>query len=140
MMHGKINGGAVQFEVPKVDEIASRILRPNSFWLLVRLLDVKQETTTESGLKLIVPDSDKEQLENEMTIGYVQKLGALAYTNERFLGNKFCQEGDYILFGRFSGFDIEFNGVRYKYLQDDRPFSTFKEEELIEVGLLSKKE
>lgn len=136
MYQGIINGGAVRFQAPK--EIDKTIPKPNGYRILVRMLEVEQATTTKSGLQLHIPDSDREELEEQMTIGYVQALGNLCYKNEMFEGNPWCKEGDYILFARMQGIDFEFNKVRYKLLQDDRPLMTFSEEQLLELEILSK--
>lgn len=136
MYQGIINGGAVRFQAPK--EIDKTIPTPNGYRILVRLLEVEQATTTLSGLQLHIPDSDKEELEEQMTIGYVQALGDLCYKNEQFEGKQWCKEGDYILFARMQGIDFEFNKVRYKLLQDDRPLLTFSEKQLIDLKILTK--
>lgn len=136
MYQGIINGGAVRFQAPK--EIDTTIPTPNGYRILVRLLDVEQSAKTKGGLGIYIPDSDKEELEEQMTIGYVQALGDLCYKNEQFEGKKWCKEGDYILFARMQGIDFEFNKVRYKLLQDDRPLMTFSEEQLLELEILSK--
>jgi co-chaperonin GroES (HSP10) len=136
MYQGIINGGAVRFQAPK--ELDNSIPKPNGYRLLIRMLDVEQATTTKSGLQLHIPDSDKEELEEQMTIGYVQSVGDLCYKNDMFENKPWCVEGDYVLFARMQGIDFEFNKIRYKLLQDDRPLMTFKEKELIDLEILSK--
>lgn len=131
--------GLYKFKIPPKNE--ENCLRPNGYMMLVRMLEVSQEEVkSESGLIMsIVTDEIKEEVEEHFTIGLVEKQGPLCYTNPKFEGNRYCEEGDYILFGRFQGIDIEFKGVRYKFLQDDRPFATFKEQELVEAGVLVSK-
>lgn len=136
MYQGIINGGTIRFQAPT--ELDKTIPTPNGYRLLVRLLDIAQQSTTKSGLNIYIPDSDKEELEEQMTIGYVQALGNLCYKNEQFEGQPWCKEGDYILFARMQGIDFEFNKVRYKLLQDDRPLMTFSEQQLIDLEILTK--
>ena len=77
-----------------------------------------------------------EDEEKGFTIGYVEKLGTLAYQHDKFQGKPYCKEGDYVLYARHQGLGFEINGRHFKLLQDDRPLMTFTREQLIALDIL----
>ncbi len=76
---------------------------------------------------------DKERLGT--VVGYVAKLGPDAYKD----GNKFpegpwCQEGDWIIFGRYAGARIQIEGGDFRLLNDDEILAVINDPEDILAG------
>jgi len=78
-------------------------VKPMDDRVLVELLE--EESKTASGI--IIPDSAKEK----PTMGKVVAVG----TDEDL--QEHIKEGDKILFGKYGGEDISFDGVDYKIIQ-----------------------
>jgi co-chaperonin GroES (HSP10) len=54
------------------------------------------------------------------TCGYVLKVGDLAYKDEgKFPSGPWCEEGDWIIFGRYAGLRINIDGGEIRILNDD---------------------
>ena len=135
MLHGKINAN---FKFTKPEPLLIKLPNPNGIWLLVRELSLNEEQKTQGGVTLYLGTDIAQDPSNELTIGYVEEVGSLAYTHEKFKGVPFCKKGDYILYGRFQGTDFMLKDEKIKFLADDKPLMTFTEQELIDLEILNK--
>jgi co-chaperonin GroES (HSP10) len=53
-------------------------------------------------------------------VGYVLKLGPLAYADEsKFPDGAWCKPGDWVVFGRYAGSRIQIEGGEIRLLNDD---------------------
>ena len=102
------NGEATDPEVlPKVP----------GFHLLVRPVSVKQET--KGGI--LLPDSTKNDIAYLTTVGKVLKVGDIAYKDDdKFPNGPWCQEGDYVCYGKHACQKFFYKGVRLILLFDDQ--------------------
>ena len=87
------------------------------YHVLVQPLSIKQKT--KGGI--ILPDSTKDDIAYLTTVGKVLALGELAYQDsEKFLFGPWCQEGDYVAYGKFVGQKLQYKGVKMILLFDDQ--------------------
>ena len=87
------------------------------YHILVRPVSVKAET--KGGI--ILPDSTKEDIAYLTTVGKVLRVGRDAYTDKsRYPNGAWCQEGDYVCYGKHSGQKFLYKGVRMILLLDDQ--------------------
>jgi co-chaperonin GroES (HSP10) len=87
------------------------------YHVLVQPLSIKQKT--KGGI--ILPDSTKDDIAYLTTVGKVLALGELAYRDsEKFLFGPWCQEGDYVAYGKFVGQKLQYKGVKMILLFDDQ--------------------
>ena len=87
------------------------------YHILVRPVSIKSET--KGGI--ILPDSTKEDMAYLTTVGKVVALGDLAYNDtEKFPKGPWCENGDYVCYGKHAGQKIKYKGIRYILLYDDQ--------------------
>ena len=87
------------------------------YHVLVQPLSIKQKT--KGGI--ILPDSTKDDIAYLTTVGKVLALGELAYQDEeKFLFGPWCQESDYVAYGKFVGQKLQYKGVKMILLFDDQ--------------------
>ena len=87
------------------------------YHILVRPVSVKAET--KGGI--ILPDSTREDISYLTTVGKVLRIGKDAYADEkRYPNGAWCQEGDYVCYGKHSGQKFLYKGVRLILLLDDQ--------------------
>ena len=73
---------------------------------------------TESGVYL--PDQIVEQNKVSTQVGYVLKVGALAYQDkDKFPDGPWCAEKDWVMFARYSGSRFNIDGGEVRILNDD---------------------
>ena len=76
---------------------------------------------------------DKERLAT--VVGYVVKLGPDAYKDDRkFPEGPWCQEGDWVIFGRYAGARIQIEGGDLRLLNDDEILAVIDNPEDILAG------
>ena len=84
----------------------------------VAILPYRGATKSKGGILLAEETQKKTQLAT--TVGYVLKMGDLAYKDEsKFPFGPWCQEGDWIIFGRYAGSRIQIDGGEIRILNDD---------------------
>lgn len=87
------------------------------YHVLVQPVSIKQKT--KGGI--ILPDSTKDDIAYLTTVGKVVALGDLAYDDkEKFPLGPWCQEGDYVAYGKFIGQKLQYKGVKFLLLFDDQ--------------------
>ena len=88
---------------------------------------------TRGGIHLAKQTVDKERLAT--VVGYVVKLGTDAYKDDRkFPEGPWCQEGDWVIFGRYAGARIQIEGGDLRLLNDDEILAVIDNPEDILAG------
>ena len=96
--------------------LLDRMPEPTGWRLLV--LPYKGKAKTESGIYL--PDQVIEQNEISTQVGYVLKVGNLAYEDKtKFPFGTWCKKGDWVIFARYAGSRFKIEGGEVRILNDD---------------------
>ena len=87
------------------------------YHVLVKPVSIKQKT--KGGI--ILHDSTKDDIAYLTTVGKVLKLGKLAYDDKaKFPLGSWCEEGDYVAYGKLIGQKFVYKGVKLLLLFDDQ--------------------
>ena len=87
------------------------------YHVLVKPVSIKQKT--KGGI--ILPDSTKDDIAYLTTVGKDLKLGKLAYDDKaKFPFGSWCDEGDYVAYGKLIGQKFVYKGVKLLLLFDDQ--------------------
>jgi co-chaperonin GroES (HSP10) len=112
--------GAIDKEktLEKANEIpAMKMPIPTGYKILITL--PKIEDTTESGI--ILADTTKKSEEIASCLGFVLKLGDLAYKDEgKFPNGPWCEEGDFVIMRNYSGTRFAIDGQEFRLINDDQ--------------------
>ena len=111
------------YEAPKVlnpeaidGTLLDRMPSPTGWRILI--LPYRGKGKTESGLYL--PDQVVEQNQVSTQVGYVLKVGPLAYQDEeKFPKGAWCEERDWVMFARYAGSRFNIDGGEVRILNDD---------------------
>ena len=96
--------------------LKERIPSPTGWRIVV--LPYKGKAKTSGGVYL--PDQVIETNEISTTVGYVLKVGDLAYKDkQKFPTGPWCKEGDWIMFARYAGSRFKIEGGEVRILNDD---------------------
>nr|ASN63353.1 co-chaperonin GroES [uncultured virus] len=142
MTDTKINLASVQeavaklsdaYEAPKVlnpDNIGGSLLErmPNPTGWRILVLPYRGKGKTEKGLYM--PDTVVEQQQVSTQVGYVLKVGPLAYKDSnKFPSGPWCEEKDWVMFARYSGSRFNIDGGEVRILNDDEILARIKDPE-----------
>ena len=82
------------------------------------ILPFTQKSVTKGGIHLADSYLEKERLGTN--VGFVVSLGPDAYKDKnKFPNGAWCQERDWIIFGRYAGARIKIDGGDLRLLNDD---------------------
>lgn len=96
--------------------LLDRMPTPTGWRILI--LPYQGKGKTESGLYL--PDDVVEKNKISTQVGYVLKVGPLAYKDtEKFPSGPWCQEKDWVMFARYAGSRFAIDGGEVRILNDD---------------------
>ena len=95
--------------------ILDRLPTPTGWRLLI--LPFRPPNKTAGGILLSNKTVEEGQIQT--VAGYVLKVGPLAYSGERFSTGPWCEEGDWVMFGRYAGSRFQIDGGEIKILNDD---------------------
>ena len=96
--------------------LLDRLPSPTGWRILI--LPYRGKGQTEGGIYL--PDQMVEQQHVSTQVGYVLKVGSLAYKDpEKFPNGPWCEEKDWVLFARYSGSRFSIDGGEVRILNDD---------------------
>ena len=102
------------------DSIGTSLLERLPFptgWRIL-ILPYRGQGKTESGIYL--PDQVVEEQKVSTQVGYVLKVGSLAYADpEKFPSGAWCQEKDWVMFARYAGSRFQIDGGEVRILNDD---------------------
>lgn len=84
----------------------------------ILILPYKGQGKTEGGI--LLPDSVVDQQKVSTQVGYVLKVGSLAYKDpEKFPSGAWCEEKDWVMFARYAGSRFQIDGGEVRILNDD---------------------
>ena len=96
-------------------------------WRLL-ILPYRGKGKTDGGIYL--PDKVVEENTVSTQVGYVLKVGALAYQDsEKFPAGPWCEQGDWVMFARYSGSRFRIDGGEVRILNDDEILAKIGEPE-----------
>jgi len=91
---------------------------PNPTGWRLLILPYKGKGRTESGIYL--PDKVVEEQSVSTQVGYVLKVGELAYQDgDKFPDGPWCAKGDWVMFARYAGSRFKIDGGEVRILNDD---------------------
>lgn len=115
MSIGAIDKEATERSAAEIDPLKMPI--PKGYKILITLPKVEKQLG-ESGL--ILADSTQRQEELASCLGFVLKLGDLAFKDEhKFPTGPWCEEGDFIIMRNYSGTRFKVNGQEFRLINDD---------------------
>jgi len=97
------------------NELLEQLPDPTGWRIMV--LPYRGRKQTSGGIKLTDETLERQQVGT--VLGYVLKVGKLAYSGERFFAGPWCEVGDWVLFGRYAGSRFQIEGGEIKILNDD---------------------
>lgn len=84
----------------------------------VLILPYRGKGRTEGGI--YIPDKVLDDGQLQTVVGYVLKVGPLAYKDEeKFPEGPWCQKGDWVIFARYAGSRFRIDGGEVRILNDD---------------------
>lgn len=96
--------------------LLERLPQPTGWRVLI--LPYKGKAKTESGIFLPDEVQDKKQVSTQ--VGYVLKLGPLAYKDQdKFPSGPWCEEKQWVMFARYAGSRFQIDGGEVRILNDD---------------------
>jgi chaperonin GroES len=106
--------------------LIDRMPNPTGWRILV--LPYKGKGKTAGGIWL--PDQAIAQNEVSTQVGYVLKVGPLAYEDQaKFPEGAWCKEGDWVIFARYAGSRFKIEGGEVRVLNDDEILATILDPE-----------
>ena len=106
--------------------LLERMPAPTGWRILV--LPYRGKGKTDGGIYL--PDAIVQEQTVSTQVGYVLKVGELAYKDaEKFPMGPWCDQGDWVMFARYSGSRFKIDGGEVRILNDDEVLAKIKEPE-----------
>ena len=100
----------------KDQKLSEKLPKPTGYRMLI--LPFAPAQKTKGGIYLAKQTVDRERLTT--VVGYVVALGPDAYKDlNKFPEGAWCQEGDWVIFGRYAGARIQIDGGDLRLLNDD---------------------
>ncbi len=98
------------------ETLLERLPAPTGWRILI--LPYRGVGKTSGGIAL--PKESVEQQHVSTQVGYVLKVGDLAYKDpEKFPAGPWCQEKDWVMFARYAGSRFQIDGGEVRILNDD---------------------
>ena len=108
------------------ESLLERMPAPTGWRILV--LPYRGKGKTDGGIYL--PDAVVQEQTVSTQVGYVLKVGDLAYKDaEKFPMGPWCEQGDWVMFARYSGSRFKIDGGEVRILNDDEVLAKIKEPE-----------
>jgi co-chaperonin GroES (HSP10) len=115
MSIGAIDKEATERSAAEIDPLKMPV--PKGYKILITLPKIEKQLG-ESGL--ILADSTQRQEELASCLGFVLKLGDMAFKDEhKFPTGPWCEEGDFIIMRNYSGTRFKVNGQEFRLINDD---------------------
>ena len=106
--------------------LLERMPDPTGWRILV--LPYRGKGKTDGGIYL--PDTVVQEQTVSTQVGYVLKVGSLAYKDtEKFPTGSWCEQGGWVMFARYSGSRFKIDGGEVRILNDDEILAKIKEPE-----------
>lgn len=108
--------------------LKDRLPQPTGWRLLV--MPYMGKATTNGGIH--IPDAVRDREALATVVAYVLKVGPLAYQDESKFGSladkqRWCEEGDWVCIGRYSGARFRIEGGEVRIINDDEVIATILE-------------
>ena len=120
---------SVEQKTSKIDTLSDtameRLPIPTGWRILI--LPYRGKGKTKKGI--YIPDEVQEREAIATVCGYVLKVGPLAYQDQEKFGNfpeAWCQEGDWVIFGKYAGSRFKIEGGEVRLLNDDEILARIK--------------
>ena len=108
------------------ESLLERMPSPTGWRILV--LPYRGKGKTDGGIYL--PDAVVQEQTVSTQVGYVLKVGSLAYKDkEKFPMGSWCEQGDWVMFARYSGSRFKIDGGEVRILNDDEILAKIQEPE-----------
>ena len=108
------------------ESLLERMPAPTGWRILV--LPYRGKGKTDGGIYL--PDAVVQEQTVSTQVGYVLKVGDLAYKDaEKFPMGPWCDQGDWVMFARYSGSRFKIDGGEVRILNDDEILAKIQEPE-----------
>ena len=118
---------AVQEPIEMSESQIDQLPQPTGYRLLIMPFQGKR--TTKGGIHLTEETVERERLAT--VVGYVLRVGEDAYKDKSRYQSTWCKEGDWILFGRYSGARIPIEGGEIRIINDDEVIATVTSPDVI---------
>ena len=106
--------------------LLDRMPTPTGWRMLI--LPYRGKGKTVGGVYL--PDKIVDDSQLTTVVGYVLKLGILAYEDkEKFPDGPWCKQGDWVIFARYAGSRFRIEGGEVRILNDDEILATIQDPE-----------
>lgn len=105
--------------------LIDRMPQPTGWRILV--LPYRGKAKTTGGIH--IPDKVLEEGQIQTVVGYVLKVGPLAYKDTDKFSKPWCQEKDWIVFARYAGSRFRIDGGEVRILNDDEVLATILDPE-----------
>ena len=105
--------------------LLERIPTPTGWRLIV--LPYRGRGKTEGGI--LLPDQVVEENQVATQVGYVLKVGPLAYKDSDKFDGPWCKEKDWVMFARYAGSRFKIDGGEVRILNDDEVLATISDPE-----------
>lgn len=106
--------------------LLERMPEPTGWRIL--LLPYQGKEKTAGGIFL--PDEVQERSQISTQVGYVLKIGPLAYKDaEKFPSGPWCREKQWVMFARYAGSRFQIDGGEVRILNDDEILATILDPE-----------
>jgi len=116
MTIGAIDRAATEEAVAQVNPI--KMPEPSGYKILITLPKVS-DRLGDTGL--VLADSTKKVEETASCLGFVLKLGPMAYRGAKFdESGPWCKEGDFIIMRNYSGTRFKIDGQEFRLINDDQ--------------------
>ena len=104
----------------------SRMPEPSGWRVLI--LPYRGKGRTEGGV--LLPDAVVDRESVATVCGYVLKVGSLAYKDKKkFPSGAWCEEKDWVIFGRYAGARFRIDGGEVRILNDDEIIAVIQDPE-----------
>ena len=111
-----------------LDSHAKSLPRPTGYRILI--LPFTLPEVTKGGIHIAKATLDKERLAT--VVGYVVAMGPDAYGDlNKFPEGAWCNEGDWVIFGRYAGARFQIEGGDMRLLNDDEILACIDDPEAI---------
>jgi co-chaperonin GroES (HSP10) len=116
MTIGAIDREATEKAASQIDPL--KMPEPAGYKILITLPKVAEQLG-DSGL--VRADSTKKAEETASCLGFVLKLGPMAYRGAKFdESGPWCKEGDFIIMRNYSGTRFKIHGEEFRLINDDQ--------------------
>lgn len=128
----KVSLADVYVEKPKLNpeaigaSLLERMPEPTGWRILI--LPYQGKSKTAGGI--FIPSEVQEKSQISTQVGYVLKVGPLAYKDtEKFPSGPWCEEKQWVMFARYAGSRFQIDGGEVRILNDDEILATILDPE-----------